>query len=95
MRCLLPVAALAVALVVLGCGGDGDNPTVAQGAGVYKLAKKVCANESADHLARDLGIQVNTKTSEGVHRVAEKYAKGFGQLRQAAFEGCLDALEAP
>ena len=47
-------------------------------------------------MARDLGIAPDTTTSDGIARIAEEYAKGYVEnLRQAAFEGCLDALPSP
>jgi hypothetical protein len=112
VRVVLPsVAALTVALLVLGCGSgsQGDNtqtetqkqPTGAgkftgQASAAYTLLKKVCGESPPDRLARDLGIQVNTHTRAGIVSIAKEYAKGFhGPSRQASFQGCLAALPNP
>jgi hypothetical protein len=44
-------------------------------------------------VAKDLGLNVDVGTSEGLAVIAEKFAAGYRpNFRQAVFEGCLDGL---
>jgi hypothetical protein len=62
----------------------------------YDEAKVVCGSSPPAKVARDLGISVNVHTSEGIVRIAERYARGYdARHHQAAFEGCLDGLPNP
>ena len=62
----------------------------------YADAKAVCASFPARKVARDLGLDVDVRTSKGLVRIAEKYAADYRpSFRQAVFEGCLDGLPNP
>jgi hypothetical protein len=53
----------------------------------YEQAEVVCGAFPPKKVARDLGLNVNVHTSEGLVRIAEKYAEGYRpNFRQAVFE---------
>jgi hypothetical protein len=67
-----------------------------ESASVYSDANALCSAFPPEKIARDLGIQADTSTSEGIVSIAEAFAEGYrGDVHQAAFEGCLDALPNP
>jgi hypothetical protein len=67
-----------------------------ESASVYSDANALCSAFPPEKIARDLGIRADTSTSEGIVSIAEAFAEGYrGDVHQAAFEGCLDALPNP
>lgn len=62
----------------------------------YEEAKAICSSSPPSKVASDLGLDVDVHTSEGLGRIAEKYAEDYRpNFRQAVFEGCLDGLPKP
>jgi hypothetical protein len=108
-RRVLPLLLIA-ALIGLGCGGSDDDETTGQppaanppassdGGGkppAYTISKQVCGAFPPEKVASDLGISVDTSTSEGIVSIAEAFSQQYtGPAQQDSFEGCLDGLPNP
>jgi hypothetical protein len=62
----------------------------------YDIGKASCGSFSPQQLAKQLGTKSDPNTSVGLGEIAMAYAEGYrGDVHQAAFEGCLDALPNP
>jgi hypothetical protein len=60
---------------------------------IYRESKAICGVAGAEQVARDLGIEANTGTGEGLAAIAEEWANGYQDVySQPAYEGCLDAI---
>jgi hypothetical protein len=79
-----------------GEAGTGTEKFTGQDRINYEQARTVWRAFPPKQVAQDLGIAVDVGTSEGLVRIAEKYAEGYRpDFRQAVFEGCLDGLPDP
>ena len=84
----------AIALALAGCGEPDYKKYKGAKGNAYDLEHKACSSYPPEKLAYALELQVDTNTREGLVQIAQKRASRYrqGPLRQAAYEGCLDAL---
>lgn len=95
-------AVLLLALLAAGCGGESEPRTLtetrtvagdaaeAEAEGARKLAGDLCTNLPVEEIAQ-VGLGVEGGAEPTAQALAEQVRP---ELRDAAFEGCLEALEA-